>query len=150
MVVELLVELPQYICFKFNFVQYFYQCFCIYHKLVVLFDTVEIATCYSLRELFGDPWTKTPQYVLCQIEVPFNCSTGIFSDRDTLELQAASISFVDLLLRFTFTWFCFICGTVPLVFVFDYRILIMIFSSGWMSHSFHVWSLSIFKWNCPT
>lgn len=45
---------------------------------------------------------------------------GIFSNRDALELQAAYISFVDLLLRFVFTWFCFICGTVPLVFVFDY------------------------------
>ena len=46
-----------------------------------------------------------------------------------------------MLPRLTFTWFCFICGIIPLVFTFDYcrcrRLSEPNFiSSGWMSLSF--------------
>ena len=51
----------------------------------------------------------------------FLCSRGIFSDRETLEPQVVSLSFEDLLPRLIFTWLCFTCGTVPLVFICDYR-----------------------------
>ena len=47
----------------------------------------------------------------------FIYSIGIFSDRETLELLAVSLSFEDLLPRLAFTWFCFICGTVQLFWV---------------------------------
>ena len=55
--------------------------------------------CCCLRELVGGSWTKTPHYLVCRIEVLFICSTGIFSDRETLELQAASASFDEFLTR---------------------------------------------------
>ena len=83
--------------------------------------SLDIAPCNCLRELFGDSWTKTLQYLVCQIEASFICSIGIFSDRETLELLTVSLSFEDLLSRLTFTCFCFICGTIPLVFICDYR-----------------------------
>ena len=54
---------------------------------------------------------------MCQIEVSFICSIGIFSDRETLELLTVSLSYENLLPRLTFTCFCFVCGTVPHVFV---------------------------------
>ena len=49
------------------------------------------------------------------------CSIGIFSDRETLELLTVSLSYENLLPRLTFTCFCFVCGTVPHVFIYDYR-----------------------------
>ena len=58
---------------------------------------------------------------MCQIEVSFICSIGIFSDRETLELLTVSLSYENLLPRLTFTCFCFVCGTVPHVFIYDYR-----------------------------
>ena len=77
-----------------------------YHKLVILFDafliSVPTAVLGNCLETAG---LKPSQYLLFQIEVSFICSTGIFSDRETLEILAASISFEDLLPRLTFTWF---------------------------------------------
>ena len=58
---------------------------------------------------------------MCEIEVSFICSIGIFSDRETLELLTVSLSFEDFFPRLTFNCFCFICGTAPLVFICDYR-----------------------------
>ena len=75
---------------------------------------------YRLRGLFGDSWTKTLQYFVSQIQTSFICLIGIFSDRETLEILTVFLSFEDLLPRLTFTCFCFICGTVPLVFICDY------------------------------
>ena len=82
-----------------------------------MFDTLDIASSNCLRELFGDSWTKTPQCLVCQIEVSFICLIGIFSDRKTLEFLTVSLSFEDLLPRLTFTCSYFISGTVPLVFI---------------------------------
>ena len=89
----------------------------------------------------------------------FICFIGIFSDRETLELLAASISFEDLLPRLSFIWFCCLCGTIPLVFIFDFRKCRRLsetqsFSSRWMAHSFfHLWSathiLQFSSGNCP-
>ena len=87
----------------------------------ILSRSLDIAPCNCLREKFGDSWTKTLQYLVCQIEVSFICSIGIFSDRKTLELLTVSLSFEDLLPRLTFTCFYLIYGTVPLVFICDYR-----------------------------
>ena len=56
-----------------------------YYKMVIFLD---IGHHCCLRELFGDSWTKTLQCLVCQIEVSFICSVGIFSDRETLELLA--------------------------------------------------------------
>ena len=53
-------------------------------------------------------------YLVCQIEVPFICSTGIFSDRETLELLAVSKIFENLFPCLTSTWFCFVCRVVHL------------------------------------
>ena len=83
--------------------------------------SLNIASCSCLKELFGDPWTKTLQCLMCQIEVSFICSTGTFSERKTLELLTVSSSFEEFLPRLTFNCFCFICGTGPLVFICDYR-----------------------------
>ena len=75
-----------------------------------------------------------------QIEVSFICSIWFFSDRETLNLLAVlkAWSFEGLLPRLTFTCFCFICWTVPVVFTCDYRKCHKIpesyfLSSGWMS-----------------
>ena len=69
-----------------------------YHKMVTFFDTLSILPpCNCLRNLFGDSWTKTLQYLVCKIELSFICSIGIFSDRETLELLAVSLSLEDLL-----------------------------------------------------
>ena len=54
---------------------------------------------------------------MCQIEVSFICSIGIFSDRETLELLTVSLSYENLLPRLIFTCFCFVCETVQHVFV---------------------------------
>ena len=121
--------------------------------------SLDIAPCNCLRELFGDSWTKTLQYLVCQIEVSFICSIGIFSDRETLELLTVSLSYENLLPRLTFTCFCFVCGTVPHVFICDYRKCRRLsepyfLSSGWMSPPFQCVDChtcpSIFPWNCPT
>ena len=129
---------------------------CTIHKMVILFD---IAPCCCLRELFGDFWTKTLQYLVYQIEVPFVCSIGIFSDRKSLELRVVSISFEYLLLRLIFTRFCFACVTIPLVFVCDYRKCCRLpepyfFLLGQL-HTLFPWVdchtyPSIFQWSCPT
>ena len=96
---------------------------------------------------------------MCQIEVSFICSVGIFSDRKTLELLTVSLSYENLLPRLTFTCFCFVCGTVPHVFICDYRKCRRLsepyfLSSGWMSPPFQCVDChtcpSIFQWNCPT
>ena len=96
---------------------------------------------------------------MCQIEVSFICSIGIFSDRETLELLTVSLSYENLLPRLTFTCFCFVCGTVPHVFICDYRKCRRLsepyfLSSGWMSPPFQCVDChtcpSIFQWNCPT
>ena len=50
----------------------------------------------------------------------FTCLIGIISDSETLELLAASLSFKDLLPYLTFTWSCFIYGTVSLLLICDY------------------------------
>ena len=92
--------------------------------MVILIDTLSMllpATGNCLRELFGDSWTETLQHLVCQIKASFICPIGIFSDRETLELLTVSFSFVDLLPGLTFTSFCFICGTVLLVFICGYR-----------------------------
>ena len=81
----------------------------------------DIAACNCVRELFGDSWTKTLQHLVCHTEVSFICSIGVFPDRETLELLTIPLSFEDLLPRLTFSCFCFICGSVPLVFICDYR-----------------------------
>ena len=87
------------------------------------------------------------------------CSIGIFSDRETLELLTVSLSYENLLPRLTFTCFCFVCGTVPHVFICDYRKCRRLsepyfLSSGWMSPPFQCVDChtcpSIFQWNCPT
>ena len=83
--------------------------------------SLDIAPWNCLRELFGDSWTKTLQYLMCQFKVSFISFSWNLSDRETLELLTVSLSFEDLLSRLTFTCFCFICGTVPLVFIRDYR-----------------------------
>ena len=49
-----------------------------------------------------------------KFEVPFICSTGIFSDRETLELLAVSKTFENLFPCLTSTWFCFVCRVVHL------------------------------------
>ena len=96
---------------------------------------------------------------MCQIEVSFICSIGIFSDRETLELLTVSLSYENLLPRLTFICFCFVCGTVPHVFICDYRKCRRLsepyfLSSGWMSPPFQCVDChtcpSIFQWNCPT
>ena len=80
---------------------------------------------------------------MCQIEVSFICSIGIFSERKTLELLTVSSSFEEFLPRLTFNCFCFICGTGQLVFICDYRKCRRLsepyfLSSGWMSPLFNV------------
>ena len=89
-----------------------------------------------------------------QIELLFICSTGIFSDRETLELLAASISFEGLLPRLNLTWFYIVCGTVPLEFIYDYRKFRRLaepyfVSSGWMSHSVCMCGLPHISSNFP-
>ena len=124
-----------------------------------LFHLKGTAPCSCHRELFGDSQTKILQYLMCQIEMSFICSTGIFSDRETLELLSVSLSFEDFLPCLTFTCFCFICGTALLVFICDYRkcrrlCIPHFLSSGWMSPPFQCVDchtcLSTFQWNCPT
>ena len=44
---------------------------------------------------------------------------SIKPDKKTLEFRTVSLSFEELLPRLTFTCSCFICGTVPLVFICD-------------------------------
>ena len=122
--------------------------------MVILFDTLDIAPSNCLRELFGDSWTKTLQYLVCQIEVSFICLIGIFSDRETLEFLTVSLSFEDLLPRLTFTCSCFICGTVPLVFIWDYpkcrRLSEPYFLSfGWMSPPVSMCGLPHITFNFP-
>ena len=73
--------------------QQFDLCFRLHHKMVILVDTLAIATTICLRELFGDSRIKTLQYLACQIEVSFICLVGIFSDRETLEFLTVSLSF---------------------------------------------------------
>ena len=108
--------------------------------------SLNIAPCNCLRELFGDSWTKTLQYLMRQIEVSFIYETGISSDRKTLELLTVSLSFEDVLPRLTFTGFCFICGTVTLVFICDYRkcrkLSELYFLFFWLNVTpyFHVWT----------
>ena len=157
----IIVELSQYICCKINFVQYIYQYICMCHKMVILFDTLSILlpTACCLRELFGNSWTKTLQYLVCQIQVPFICSKGIFSDRETLELPAVSVSFEDFLPCLTFIWFCFICRTVPFAFICDYckcrrlsEPYVFLLSESHTHFSCvdcHIYP-SIFQWNCLT
>ena len=126
-----------------------------------VWHSLDIVPCNCLRELLGDSWTKTLQYLMRQTEVSFICSIGIFSDRETLELLTVSLSFEDFLPRLTFNCFCFICGTAPLVFICDYlkcrRLSEPCFhflSSGRMSSPFQCVDShtcpSIFQWNCPT
>ena len=116
-----------------------------------MFDTLSIVlpTTILTPGLFG-----TLQYLVSQIEVSFICSIGIFSDRENLELLAVSFSFEDLLARLTFTCFCFICGTVPLVFICDYRKWPRLsepyfFSSGWMSPTIYMCRLPHMTFNFP-
>ena len=88
----------------------------------------------------------------------FNCSS-VFSDRETLELLAVSLSFEDFLPRLTFNCFGFICGTAPLVSIRGYRKCRRLskpyfLSSGWISPPFQCVDChtcpSVFQWNCPT
>ena len=84
----------------------------------------------------------------------FICFIGIFSDRETLELLAASISFEDLLPRLSFIWFCCLWGTIPLVFIFDFRKCYRLsetqfFSSRWMAYSFFICGLPHISFNFP-
>ena len=124
--------------------------------MVILFDTLSIflTATVCLRKLFEDSWTKTLQYLVCQIEVSFICSVGIFSDRESLELLRVSLSFEDLLPRLTFTCFCFICGTVPLAFICDYRKCRRLsepcfLPSGWMSPPISMCGLPHISFNFP-
>ena len=66
-----------------------------YHKMVSFSDTLSILPPATVleNELFGDSWTKTLPYLVCQTELSCICSIGIFSDRETLELLAVSLSF---------------------------------------------------------
>ena len=64
------------------------------------------------------------------------------------------ISFENLLPRSTFSWFCFVCGTVTLVFICDYhkcrrRSEPYFLSSGWMSHSFSICGLPHISFHFP-
>ena len=126
-----------------------------YHKMIIFSRySLDIAPFNCIRELFGDSWTKTLQYLVCQLEVSFISSIGIFSDRETLELLAVSLSFEGLLLRLTFTCFCLICGTVPLVFIYGYcksrRLSEPYFlSSGLMSPPFSLCGLPRISFNFP-
>ena len=91
---------------------------------------------------------------MCQTEVSFICPIGIFSDRETLELLTVSLSFEDLLPCLTFTCFCFICGTVPLVCNSDYRKCCGLSepyfpSSGWMSPPICMCGLPHMSFNFP-
>ena len=124
--------------------------------MFIMFDTLSILLPATILTpgLF-----RTLQYLVCQIEVSFICSIGIFSDRETLELLTVSLSYENLLPRLTFTCFCFVCGTVPHVFICDYRKCRRLsepyfLSSGWMSPPFQCVDChtcpSIFQWNCPT
>ena len=79
------------------------------------------------------------------MEISFICLVGIFSDRETLELLAVSLSFEDLLPRLNIAWFCFICGTALLVFICNYRNVVESLnhvSFFWVNFSlfFHVWT----------
>ena len=82
--------------------------------------------------------SKTLQHLVCHIEMSFICSIGVFPGGETLELLTIPLSFEDLLPRLTFSCFCFICGSVPLVFICDYRKCRRLsepyfLSCGWMS-----------------
>ena len=61
-----------------------------------------ILLCCCLRELYGSSWTKTLQYLVCQIEGFLICSKVISSDRNTLEFLAASVSFYEFFPHFGF------------------------------------------------
>ena len=79
-----------------------------------------------------------------------------FSDRETLELVAVSLSFEALLPCLTFTWFCFVCGTVSLVFICNYRkcrnrsdSLNLFFASRWISPCFSMCGLLHISFSFP-
>ena len=123
--------------------------------MVTLLDTLSILLPSTvLDNYYGDSWIKTLQYLVCQIEVSFICSVGIFSDRETLELFTISLSFEDLLPRLTFTCLCFICGTVSLVFICDYHKCCTLsgpyfLASGWMSLPISMPGLPHMSFNFP-
>ena len=139
----IVLESSQYICCKFSFVQWFYQCLRMYHKMVILFHNLSMLPPAAVIE----NCLETPVPKPWQMKVSFICSIGIFSDRETLELLAVSC--------LTFTWFCFICGTVVFVFISDFRKCCRL--PELLGECYPVFPcmdchicLSIFKWNCST
>ena len=122
-----------------------------------------ILLCCCLRELYVCSWTKTLQYLVCQIEEPLLiCLKVIYSGRKTLEFLAASVSFNEFLLHFGFAclkhfvclWNCPIC--IYCENCNSRRLCETIFppSSGWISHDLspcvdcHTFP-SISQWNFP-
>ena len=105
-----------------------------------------------VTELFGGSWTKTLQYLVCEIELSFTFSIIIFSDKKTLELQAVSISFEDLFPHLTFTWLC-LWSCFTCIYLWQSQILSTVWtifsSSGWVSHSFSLCGLSHISFNFP-
>ena len=93
-----------------------------YQKMFILFDTLSILPPVTvLKNCLETPGLKPFSTSCANLRCSLFRSVGIFSDRETLELLTVSLSFEDLLSRLTFTCFCFICGTVPLVFICGYR-----------------------------
>ena len=90
--------------------------------MVILFDTLSILlTATFLENCLETPGLK-PFTTSCEkLKCPLFVQLESFLIGKPLELLTVSLSFEDLLPRLTFTCFCFICGTVPLVFICDYR-----------------------------
>ena len=132
------------------------------HRMVFC-PMLPILLCCCLRELYGSSWTKTLQYLVCQIEGFLICSKVISSDRNTLEFLAASVCFNEFfphfgfacLKHFVYLWNC------PIGIYYEnwnfHRLCETLFSpsSRWMSHALspcvncHTFP-SISHWNFPT
>ena len=124
--------------------------------MVILLDTLSILlpatvlkNCLETPGLkpFSTSCTKWSYPVIVQlesflIEIPWSSSLTVF------------LSFEDLLPHLTFTCLCFACGTVPLVFICDYRKCRRLsepyfLSPCWMSPPFSMCGLPHMSFNFP-
>ena len=127
-----------------------------YHKMVIFFDTPSILP----PAIVLDICLETPVLkALSTSCAKLRCLLFVQEESFLIGKPWSFLNFEDFFPRLTFTCFCFICGTLLLVFIYDYRKCRRLSesyfpSSGWMSPLFpcvdRLTYPSTFQWNCPT
>ena len=122
--------------------------FSLYHKKAILFDTLSILLPPTVSENCFETPGLNPFSISC---TKLRCPLLVWLES---YLIGKSWSSEDWLPRLTFTCFCFIFGTVPLVFVCEYIKCRRTSESyflfpGWMSPTISMYGLSHISFSFP-